>query len=516
MEVTQKTNATQEQSTARDNRGTITSALKKVLFSPSRPYPRKNGKNSNGTGGETDKSTRPSGGFDMGNMFGGGGFGMGSSDVKLQYIDDNASSYSNIWNNAKTDITAADQNRLIASLKQLSSYQNVNQVVDVDAVIRYFVVHNFVCNGDSYTGSMIHNYYLYEENGQLSMLPWDYNLAYGTFQGGNAQSTVNTPIDTPVSGGGSDRPMWYWIASDEKYLAQYHQYYEEFLNTVDIAGIIENAYNLIRDYVAKDPTAFYTYEEFETGVAAMRRFCELRSESIRQQLANGTTAEQIDYADASGLNTSDMGSMGGRGGGKMPGGDFGSSRGDRGSRTETPDTSTETESAAVEAMPMVFYNNAVDMSLTAKSTGGIVSLASGNGGGSFSFGGGQMPPEGFDPGSMPEGGFAFGGGQMPEGFDPSTIPGGGSFPGEGSFPGGQMPDGGMFPGGSAQGGSPQGGNAQSGSASGNTQSSNRIPSGMSVMGGFASSGISASNWILTAVSIVVLAIGLVIAKKYRA
>ena len=48
--------------------------------------------------------------------------------------------------------------------------------MDVDEVIRYFVVHNFVCNFDSYTGSMIHNYYLYEEDGQLSMIPWDYNL----------------------------------------------------------------------------------------------------------------------------------------------------------------------------------------------------------------------------------------------------------------------------------------------------------------------------------------------------
>ena len=50
----------------------------------------------------------------------------------------------------------------------------------MEEVIRYFVVHNFVCNGDSYTGTMIHNYYLYEEDGRLSMLPWDYNLAYGT------------------------------------------------------------------------------------------------------------------------------------------------------------------------------------------------------------------------------------------------------------------------------------------------------------------------------------------------
>ena len=49
-----------------------------------------------------------------------GGFGMGSSDVKLQYTGDDPSAYSNIFDNAKTDISEADQERLIASLKTLS------------------------------------------------------------------------------------------------------------------------------------------------------------------------------------------------------------------------------------------------------------------------------------------------------------------------------------------------------------------------------------------------------------
>ena len=248
-----------------------------------------------------------------------GGFGMGSSDVKLQYVDDNTSSYANIWNNAKTDITAADQARLIESLKKLSSGEQIESIVDIEAVIRYFVVHNYVCNGDSYTGAMIHNYYLYEENGQMAMIPWDYNLAFGAFQGGNEQSTVNTPIDAPVSGGaGEDRPMWNWILSDESYTEMYHQYFTEFLNTVEVQSIIDNAYNLIKSYVEKDPTAFYTYEEFETGVETMRQFCELRSESISMQLANGETTTNMSYVDASGLTASDMGSMGGGFSGQMP------------------------------------------------------------------------------------------------------------------------------------------------------------------------------------------------------
>ena len=75
-------------------------------------------------GSETGDGGSPAGipeDFDPSEMVGGGGFsfGMGSSDVKLQYIDDELDSYSNIWNNAKTDITEADQRRLIASLKKL-------------------------------------------------------------------------------------------------------------------------------------------------------------------------------------------------------------------------------------------------------------------------------------------------------------------------------------------------------------------------------------------------------------
>ena len=48
---------------------------------------------------------------------------------------------------------AIDEARLIESLQKLSSYEDLEDVLDIDAVLRYFVVHNFVCNGDSYTGS---------------------------------------------------------------------------------------------------------------------------------------------------------------------------------------------------------------------------------------------------------------------------------------------------------------------------------------------------------------------------
>ena len=260
---------------------------------------------------------------------GGGGMSMGSDDVKLQYIDDDTDSYSNIFDNAKTDVTKADKKRLIASLKSLSEGTGIEDVVDTDEVIRYFVVHNFLCNGDSYTGSMIHNYYLYEEDGQMSMIPWDYNLAFGTFQSSDATAEVNTPIDTPVSGGSmDDRPMLSWIFADDTYTQLYHQYFSEFLDSVDFDTLIETTKELIAPYVEKDPTKFYTYEEFEQGVEALKTFCELRTESIEGQLdgtipstTDGQSEDDSNLIDASSLTLSDMGTMnhGAPGGGGGPG-----------------------------------------------------------------------------------------------------------------------------------------------------------------------------------------------------
>lgn len=260
---------------------------------------------------------------------GGGGMSMGSDDVKLQYIDDDTDSYSNIFDNAKTDVTKADKKRLIASLKSLSEGTDIEDVVDTDEVIRYFVVHNFLCNGDSYTGSMIHNYYLYEEDGQMSMIPWDYNLAFGTFQSSDATAEVNTPIDTPVSGGSmDDRPMLSWIFADDTYTQLYHQYFSEFLDSVDFDTLIETTKELIAPYVEKDPTKFYTYEEFEQGVEALKTFCELRTESIDGQLdgtipstTDGQSEDDSNLIDASSLTLSDMGTMnhGAPGGGGDPG-----------------------------------------------------------------------------------------------------------------------------------------------------------------------------------------------------
>ena len=261
-------------------------------------------------------------GMTDGGFAGGPMGGMGSDDVKLIYTDDSYDSYANIFSNAKTDITDADRDRLIDALRRLNAGEEIANTVDTDAVIRYFVAHNFVCNFDSYTGSMIHNYYLYEKDGQLSMIPWDYNLAFGGFQAsGDAGETVNFPIDDPVSGGDmSSRPMLAWIFDHEEYTELYHQYFRTFISEYFDSGYfeeqIDKTIELIAPYVEKDPTKFCTFEEFETGSGALKAFCLLRAESVKGPLdgtipstAEGQRQDASALVSADDLSISDMGTM---------------------------------------------------------------------------------------------------------------------------------------------------------------------------------------------------------------
>lgn len=277
-----------------------------------------------------------------------GGFGrFGGGATALVYSDDDPDSYSAIFDNSVFGASESDKKRLIESLKQLNEGENIEKVLDVDEVIRYFVVHNFVLNSDSYTGNMTHNYYLAENDGKLSMIAWDYNLAFDgmggfgmgggmgrMFGGENTEQTstgseatadeattlANYPIDSPLlSGSTDDKPMIAWILNNAEYLEKYHEVYVEYVEyfTSDkFADMYDNAITLISPYVEKDLTAFCTYDEFKEGSSALREFCLLRAESISGQL-DGTIASTSDgqtetnnanFVDASGINIESMGS----------------------------------------------------------------------------------------------------------------------------------------------------------------------------------------------------------------
>lgn len=257
--------------------------------------------------------------------FGGMGTGGGAD---LVYTDDNISSYSQIFNNTVfKNAKNSDFNRVITALKYLGTGEDLETYVDVDHTLRYFAVNTVVVNLDSYVSSMKHNYYLYEKNGQITILPWDYNLAFGAFQSGTASSTVNFPVDTPVSGVSlEDRPLIGSLLAEDEYMELYHEYLREIVDDYFNSGYYDNKITeldaLIGDSVKNDQTAFFTYDEYTAAVEALRVFGALRAESIQGQLngtvpstSEGQTVNPDALIDASELNMSALGGMGGGMGG---------------------------------------------------------------------------------------------------------------------------------------------------------------------------------------------------------
>lgn len=281
-----------------------------------------------GGGGPDDmKGDRPGGmGGDAPDGMDGG---RGGGD--LVYTDDNIDSYSSIFDNAEFKGNSdKDKQRVIEAIKNLSEGTDLEEYFDVDEILRYLAAHTVVVNLDSYSSSMAQNYYIYERDGKISILPWDYGLSFGGFQSSDADSVINFPIDTPVSGVSmEERPLIDKLLEIPEYKEKYHTYLSQIVEGYFNSGLFEETITAldakINEYVKNDTTSFTTYENYSASLPVLIKLGILRVQSIEGQLegtipstsegqaANKDSLINGDEIDLSALG-SFMGGAGGRGG----------------------------------------------------------------------------------------------------------------------------------------------------------------------------------------------------------
>ena len=269
-----------------------------------------------------------------------GGMDRNSGGADLNYTDDDLDSYETIWDGEVTKTNQADHERVVKALKNIAEGNDLETYMDIDNLLRYMAVHVFSVNEDSLSGTMAHNYYLYESDGKLSLIPWDYNLALGgmggmgggrpggsgeTEESSGATSVVNSPIDDAFSG----TDFFDTLLEDETYHSQYDAYLQqlvsEYINGGGFDAFYERVRSQIDELVETDPTAFYSYDEYETAAETLYQVVKLRGQSIQGQLDGtipSTEEAQRDsdaLVDASDLDVSVMGTMNmGGGEGKAP------------------------------------------------------------------------------------------------------------------------------------------------------------------------------------------------------
>ena len=247
----------------------------------------------------------------------------------------------------------------------------------MEKALKYIAANVALANFDSYLGNTTHNFYLYEENGRFTIIPWDMNLAFGGFGGGEvdiyeptkqsmggfgggdkrkdtqdndavtnaventeAQADANNQLQPPdnadmrgmPSMDSGEKPLVTTLLENETYRSMYEGYLKEiaekYFTQEYMTKLVTKIHDLIAPYVQNDPTAFCTYEEFEqacstdpTDQYSLVYYAVNMAESIENQLNGGEPT----------FNTSSM-QGGGFGGGKQS--DFNGEMPDMASRTE--------------------------------------------------------------------------------------------------------------------------------------------------------------------------------------
>ncbi len=224
----------------------------------------------------------------------------------------------------KTNENKADHSNLFRLLDILNNEpdatfpEEIEKVLDVDGALRYIAISALIVHLDNYI-AMGHNYYLYDNNGKFVILPWDLNMAFGTFNYGlNRSQLINYYIDEPTGGAMVDRPLVNRLLSYQPYLDAYHGYLEELLDgpfsEARMKSRIDELASLIRPYVQKDDLKFFSNTEFETGLEidtrgnapgtrprsiGLKAFVTERSKSVREQL-EGTRISSLGNGSGNG------------------------------------------------------------------------------------------------------------------------------------------------------------------------------------------------------------------------
>ena len=261
----------------------------------------------------------------------------------LVYRGDDMSEYPGLV--LKTNEETSDGSAILALMKALESGEGLEDVLDVDEVLRYLAANVALANYDSYLGNTTHNYYLYEQDGRFTIVPWDYNYSFGGFGGGEVD--IYEPTNQSMGmgggmGGSNEKPLVDTLLSQDVLLAQYESYLAEIAETyfteAYMSQIVSETAEMIAPYVEKDATVFFTYDEFleassadATDPNSLVYFAVSMAESIENQLAGGEPT----------FNTSSFVAAAAGGGGKRPGEDFGGMQDTEQTAGDTADDQTQ-------------------------------------------------------------------------------------------------------------------------------------------------------------------------------
>lgn len=282
----------------------------------------------------------------------------GSKDFDLKTYDQNGNvlaAYTGLWDHQQTGTTIEDYQDAIASAKtqkelekaekkgekvkagmkglmtwmkklnELNQTSNANtasyeaaaeEILDVDAVLKYFAANTYLASMDSYQSDEAHNFCIGYHDGKVFAVPWDYNYSFGAFDIMSASEYINFNIDKPVVKiNMTDRPLLNVLLKNDNFRKRYENYLldcckiacaggtvtgtdlkgNRYTNTYEkyyFKKIIENFKNGELSAVLKQTpveTPFYTYDQYIKSCTPFENVINQRTVAVINQVYDDFT-----------------------------------------------------------------------------------------------------------------------------------------------------------------------------------------------------------------------------------
>lgn len=172
------------------------------------------------------------------------------------------------------------QGSSVAPVQKLARYLydpelNIEEVLHVDRALWMLAFNNVVVNLDSYSGQKSPNYLLYEdENGLLSPIIWDLNLAFGSFKniGNGSDLSIKElqQLDPMLHADNNAKPLIRKLLAVEEYRKIYLSHLRTILNDYFVNEVYKDRVQTLQENIRipllTDRNRYYSSEAFESSL----------------------------------------------------------------------------------------------------------------------------------------------------------------------------------------------------------------------------------------------------------
>jgi len=149
---------------------------------------------------------------------------------------------------------------------------NIEQVLNVDRVLWFLAVTSVLSNEDSYNGTFIHNYYMYQTpDGKFQMIPWDLTESFcGLLFGGTPESHYEWDPLNGLSPYLVEKPLVYQLLGNDyfrkKYFAHIRTIIEEYYTAATLKSWVLDLQALAYNPVLTDPYRPHNMTKFVSNI----------------------------------------------------------------------------------------------------------------------------------------------------------------------------------------------------------------------------------------------------------